>query len=590
MANTFTLKSNSGYGTYQGRYLQLNCTQTKDVATNKSTINWTLTSLGGTSTYYTIEPTTVIINGVQVYYKAETTWNSYVFPAAKGSVSGSVVIDHNTDGSKTINVSMTTGVWHGLSQEYKGTWTLDSIPRQAEITSASNFTDVDNPTIYFSNPGGFAMDVWLEPNPVGDHLCIRTGIPNTGSYTWVLTEAEREDLRSKCSGNSCTIRLGIYTSIGGVQYADYRDMTFTMTENEYTKPFVSLHLSPDNGNLPDKFVGLCIQGKTKFKVSLRSEGKYNATIDTNSYWGTMEGKTYKGTPSNEEGVDAEFTTDVVQGSDSVVVVGYAKDSRNFTGSGAEGGPVIAYSKPLVIPIESQNAILCYRSDGNGIRTGNSTSVWIKAKRSYYTVSGKNQCALQWRRKPANEEWNDSAHIWKDLLPKTATSDEYNALITGEVFDLKNAYTIQVRAIDDIGEHDLKTFDIPTRDVALHLGAGGKNVSIGSYCDYSEEYTFHSEWNAIFDKDVYIGNLKPIGDYMGLDLNNLTSQTGYYVSASAPTEAAGCYNFPVAVTGMLTVIGIGGFSYQTYTTYNGFIYTRSYYKDSGWTAWKQVQLI
>ena len=510
MASTFELYSNSGYGTYQGRYLHLKCTQTKDIATNRSTINWTLTSTGGTSTYYTIEPTTVTINGVQVYYKGETAWNSYVFPAAKGSVSGSLVIDHNTDGSKTINVSLTTGVYHGVSQEYKGAWTLDSNPRWAEITSASNFTDVDNPTIYFSNPGGFAMDVWLEPNPIGDHLCVRTGIPNTGSYTWALTEAERDALRNKCSGNSCTIRLGLYTYIGGVQYADYEDRTYTMTENEDTKPYVGLHLSMDNGNLPDKFDGLCIQGKTKLKVTLRAEGKYNATIDPNSYWGTMEDKTYKGTPSSLDGVDAEFTTDVVQGSSSVVVVGYAKDSRNFTGSGAEGGGVIPYSKPLVIPLESQNAILCYRSDGNGVRTGNSTSVWVKAKRSYYSVLGKNQCALQWRRKAANEAWDDTKHKWKDLLPKDDTADEYNALITGEVFDLTGAYTIQIRAIDDIGEYDIKTFDIPTRDVALHLGKGGKNVSIGSYCDYSEEYTFHSEWKGIFDDDVEIGGDLYIG--------------------------------------------------------------------------------
>ena len=90
------------------------------------------------------------------------------------------------------------------------------------------------------------------------------------------------------------------------------------------------------------------------------------------------------------------------------------------------------------------------------------------------------------------------------------ADEYSALIPDEVFDLTKAYTIQIRAIDDIGEYDLKTFDIPTRDVALHLGKGGKNVSVGSYCDYSEEYTFHSEWKGIFDDDVEIGGDLYIG--------------------------------------------------------------------------------
>lgn len=198
-----------------------------------------------------------------------------------------------------------------------------------------------------------------------------------------------------------------------------------------------------------------------------------------------------------------FTSDVIQGSGSTKIVGYAKDSRGFSGSAETTINVVEYAKPLVIPIGSENAIQCYRSDGNGKRTGNSTSLWIKAKRFYYSVSGKNGCALRCRWKETAEAWNDSAHQWKDLLAKGATTDEYNALLQGVVFDLKKSYTVQIMAIDDIGEYDIKTFEVPTQDVALHLGKGGKNVSIGSYCDYSEERTFHSEWKAIFDNEVII---------------------------------------------------------------------------------------
>jgi hypothetical protein len=39
---------------------------------------------------------------------------------------------------------------------------------------------------------------------------------------------------------------------------------------------------------------------------------------------------------------------------------------------------------------------------------------------------------------------------------------------------------------------------------LHLGKGGKKLSIGTYCTDLEDYTFFSEWDAYFDKDVYIG--------------------------------------------------------------------------------------
>lgn len=581
MALNFTLDS----GSYSGRYLRLSCTQTKDVATNRSKINWTLSSIGGSSNYYSTGPTTVMINGTKVYYKSRVEWDSYVFPAAKGSVSGSIVVDHDTNGRKSITVSLSTAIYWATVNTYSETWELDSIPRQAKITSATDFNDTNNPTIYFSNPGGFQMDVWLEPNPNGEHLCERKDIPNTGSYTWKLTDAEREALRSKCAGNSCTIRLGLYSYVGGVAYADYRDMTYTMTENAATKPSVSMDITLDNGKLPSTFDGVYIQGKSRVSVRLSAKGKHSASIK--SYWGTMEGKTYNGSP---------FTSDVIQGSGSVGIVGYAKDSRKFTGAASSQISVMAYSKPLVIPLGSENAIQCYRSDGNGIKTGNSTSVWIKAKRFYYTVSGKNQCALQWRRKLTTDVWNDETHDWNNLLSKGVAVDEYSALLTGEVFDLKKAYTIQIRAIDDIGEYDIKTLEVPTQDVALHLGAGGKNVSIGSYCDYTEDYTFRSAWKAIFDQGVNIfgalwaSHIAPLGTYRGLDFDTLTTQTGYYVDSSIPGYL-GCANYPVNKTGVLEVIAFEGlFAYQTYRTHDGEIYTRSYYIDSGWKPWRQVQFV
>lgn len=487
MAKTFTLTSDA----YQGRYMKLTCEQVEDVANNRSTINWTLSALGGESSYYQTGPTTVTIAGSQVYYCKQMAWDTKVFPAAKGSVSGSLVVGHDAYGNKTIAVSMSTNVYTGIVKEYKGNWTLNNLPRQATITVAGDFTDVDNPSISFSNPGGFKMDVWLEPNPVGDHLCVRENIPNTGSYTWVLTDAEREALRSKCAGKSCTIRLGLYSYVGGVQYADYKDKTYTMTENAATKPAVGFKANLNNGQLPSTFDGLYIQGKSRLNISLSAQGKYNAEIK--SYWAVVEGKTYSG---------QEITTDAIQGSGSVEIVGYAKDSREFTGYGSLHIAFREYSKPLLIPIGSENAILCYRSDGNGTRLGSSTSLWIKAKRSYYSISGKNTCALQWRRKLTTEEWNPNEHLWQDLLAKSATTDEYNALLSGVVFDVKKAYTVQIRAIDDIGESDTKTFEVPTQDVALHLGKGGKNVAIGTYCDYSREYTFYSDWTGIFDKGLW----------------------------------------------------------------------------------------
>jgi hypothetical protein len=293
----------------------------------------------------------------------------------------------------------------------------------------------------------------------------------------------------------------LYSNVGGTIYADYQDKKFTITENEATKPAVTVGISLNNGKLPSVFNNLYIQGKSRVDVTVSADAKYNSSIQ--SYSAKIDGKTYAS--------DA-ITSDVLQKSGSVEVIGYAVDSRGFTGSDSKRIDVVAYSKALVIPLSSENAVLCYRSEGNGNRTGNSTSLWVKAKRNYYDLSKKNTCALQWRRKLVTEVWDDTKHLWNDLIPSSDTAtDEYNAQISG-VFDLKNSYTIQIQAIDAIGESDIKTFEIPTQDVALHLGNGGKNVSIGTYCDYSEERTFYSEWKAIFGGGVYIGDT-PLEDYI-----------------------------------------------------------------------------
>lgn len=128
--------------TYDGRYLELTITESVNAKTNKSTLTWTLQSVGGAVSYYTVDATTVKINGTQVYYKARTYWDDRVFPAAKGSVSGTIDVTHAADGTKSINVEFSTRVYVYGSVEYGGTMTLTKIDRTAPTVTltTSNIT------------------------------------------------------------------------------------------------------------------------------------------------------------------------------------------------------------------------------------------------------------------------------------------------------------------------------------------------------------------------------------------------------------------------------------------------------------------
>ena len=117
---------------YDGRYLQLDISESVNVVGNSSTLSWTLTSTGGASTYYTIDTTTVTINGTTVYSKGRTYWDDRVFPAKKGSVSGTITVAHDSNGSKTIaksgSVTVTLSVTDSRGYTAETSQTVTVIP------------------------------------------------------------------------------------------------------------------------------------------------------------------------------------------------------------------------------------------------------------------------------------------------------------------------------------------------------------------------------------------------------------------------------------------------------------------------------
>jgi hypothetical protein len=290
MASTFTLNSSA----YQGRYLQLSCTQTKDVATNKSKISWTLSSIGGSSNYYSTGATTVYINGVQVYYKARVDWDDKVFPAAKGSVSGVTYVDHDSKGKKSIPVSLTTAIYVGSSSATttSGTWTLDDIPRQATITSAPNFTSNGNPpTIKYSNPAGnnvSKLEICIADNRAWEGYVPYREIDKNGtSYTF--TADDIETLKSK-AGKNLNVTFVIRTTINGTVLHSYEPSVFTMVEDATTKPTVTMTVALNNSNLPSTFANMYIQGKSRLDIAITAQGKYGASIS--SYYASVDSVVY----------------------------------------------------------------------------------------------------------------------------------------------------------------------------------------------------------------------------------------------------------------------------------------------------------
>lgn len=105
-----TFYSNS----YDGRQLSL------DVWQDGAYLKWKLNSYGGNSNYYNIYNCKITIAGTVVYNPGTVTWNSYQFPAAKGSTEGSVYIGHSAS-YREFGVSFIGEVFYNRSTDHGGT-------------------------------------------------------------------------------------------------------------------------------------------------------------------------------------------------------------------------------------------------------------------------------------------------------------------------------------------------------------------------------------------------------------------------------------------------------------------------------------
>ncbi len=245
------MASISGNGSRGHHKFTLNVTETgTDTSANTSTVSWSLVlspiqtrwdwNRSGVS--YTVDVDGQVASGTIPKYDGSSTVTI---------ASGTKTITHNNDGTKSIgfsfNVKDTNTVnYTPGNASASGTLGLTNIPRKAEVTSGSDFNDEGNPVIKYNNPGGFRINARLE---FAGQSIQRDNIPNTGSYTFELTSAEREILRNACTtAKTMTVREVIGTCIGGTteNFWSWQDKTMSIINAEPT--FEASNLSYQDTN------------------------------------------------------------------------------------------------------------------------------------------------------------------------------------------------------------------------------------------------------------------------------------------------------------------------------------------------------
>jgi hypothetical protein len=157
----------------------------------------------------------------------EITHNSYTVLFDKD-----VTITHNADGNKNIFVSAYISHARFNSNSQGFNVTLSTIPRQAKLTSAPDFSDIDNPTIVYSNPAGntvTSLQACISLTGARDDIAYRD-ISKTGtSYTFELTQAERGILLAACpDSNTLNVKFYVRTILAGQTYYSSLDRKMTV--------------------------------------------------------------------------------------------------------------------------------------------------------------------------------------------------------------------------------------------------------------------------------------------------------------------------------------------------------------------------
>lgn len=398
MASSGSFLTNGWYSSSKGDYIYLEfawSVSSSSVDTNTSTIYWELRGKRNASGFVNAGGFKVVIDGETVYEKS----TDYRIELRNGTViaSGTKTLAHNPDGTRSFGASIQGAIYTYAVNSYgSGSWELTSIPRQATVTAAPDFTDEQDPTISYSNPAGSAvtaLDACISLDGSSADIAYRSIPINGTSYTFKLTEAERTVLRNATrNSNSRTVKFVVRTTIGGQYY--YSELTKTLSIVNANPTFADSQISyADVDTATVAITGNnqhIVQNKSSLQVTFESAtGNKGATIS--SYSVTLNGVTKTATASGSVSFDAVNSSNDLELSIKVT------DSRGNTTTATKAVTILAYSTPTVTAVLE--------------RLNNyEDTTYLTVKSDIASVNGKNTVAISYKYKQSGGSYGSSTSI------------------------------------------------------------------------------------------------------------------------------------------------------------------------------------
>lgn len=236
-----TKYSTSSHGTLG---LNVSWTATQNIANNTSTIKWTVKSNGTMSSGYYVKCYKVIvkINGVNVI---NTTSEFNMRGDGGYKKTGSIVVAHGEDGTKTVAMSAQANIYYagdGNAQKGSKSFTLNTINRYALISSATDFTNESYPTIVYTNPAGSTLTTGLKVRLMWNSRANYTSWVDLnnegGTYTFdnsSLTSADITSMLASCpDSNTLPVEVCLASTMDNVEYYDYKSIVMNVVNSNPT--------------------------------------------------------------------------------------------------------------------------------------------------------------------------------------------------------------------------------------------------------------------------------------------------------------------------------------------------------------------
>lgn len=392
----FTSKS------YEGRYLQLTITESVNVVENTSTLTWVLQSLGGSVNYYTTGPTTVTINGTQVYYKARTAWSTSQFPAAKGSTSGTITVAHDSNGSKSISVGFSTAIYTSTVTEHGGTMVLSNIDRAAPSVSV-NVSSITANSIkitvsssatankwWYSLNGGSSWVAFNSSSGASKETTVTGLSPNT-SYTVQACARKSYNGVDGYSGKTTVKTLGgsVLSSVSTLT-ADNATVKITLSATVYDTSYKHKLVLKDGGTTVLTLTELSLSNGSN-TITLTASQRSSILADMaakKSFTGTFELSTFSGSSQIGNTSTKTATVQTTAANSAPTFSGFTYKDTNTTAAGVTGNNQILIQSVSTLQVTASaataknGATISSYSVSAGGSTASSTTVTLNVGKIY----------------------------------------------------------------------------------------------------------------------------------------------------------------------------------------------------------------